>query len=108
LIRLRRSGELSGTNSLVTFCASNGLPKSIADAFQDGLVSLLPGSRRGEKGPQGYTHVLDADGGFPKFAPLAANREAFWRLLNTTTQAIAEALGRRNKIPVIYLPDGRP
>ena len=99
LLRLRASGEFSSTIWLPSFCAAHGLPMSIADEFQNGLVKLVPGARRVERGTQGLCHVQDAGGSNPKLVPLAARRDEFWSLLRQTTRALAAALADRAEGP---------
>jgi hypothetical protein len=72
----------------------HGLPSAIADKFQDGLVHMIPDSRRIEKGTMGYTQVMGEAGSLAKFTPLATRREEFWVLVMQTTDALSEATMR--------------
>lgn len=99
LLRLRASGELSMTNALPSYCSRYGVATTIADSFQDGLVKLLGDAKRVERGTEGYTHLATTGGGPPSFAPLAAQREAFWKLITDTTEALRRAQAERANRP---------
>lgn len=94
-LRLRASGEISGTHFLQSYCTRHGLPRAIADAFQDEIVGLLSDARRIEKGNQGFTQLLDSAGNFAKFASLNARRDDVWVLISRTTAALEEAMASK-------------
>lgn len=92
ILRLNTSGEISATNGLPSFCARHRLPMAIADSFQDGLVALIQGARRVERGVEGYTHVMGEAGARAPFVPLADRRDEFWALITRATAALTDAM----------------
>ncbi|MFN0010877.1 MAG: hypothetical protein ACKVS8_04450 [Phycisphaerales bacterium] len=95
MIRLRPSGEFSATSDISRFCVTEALPAVLPNNYQIRLAALAGNAQQAAQGVKGYTGVKALDGGWPKFAGLAAKRDEFWALLTETTQALAEALASR-------------
>lgn len=97
MMRVRRSGEVSGTEGISELCAELGLADSIVEGYQQGLGKLLGSARRTLKRSGRHTEVKDPDGSFASVVPLAAKQAEVWKLLSDTAQAIEDALTKREE-----------